>query len=90
MEDKTRFDVHAAATKAEILAFNLKNASGLACLLDDILDSKIGGTIEGQSLVALITLLDKLQEDCSGLSDDLYALHRGMKSEGSTTCSRER
>ena len=47
-------------------------------MLSEVLDKEIGGTIEGQSLAALITLLDKLGEDCEGLSGELYALHRGM------------
>ena len=46
-----------------------------------MLDEEIGGTIEGQSLAALITLLDKLGKDCEGLSGELYALSRGMAPE---------
>lgn len=34
--------------------------------------------IEGRSLAALITLLDKLAEDCEELSGEPYALHRDM------------
>ena len=43
-----------------------------------MLDKEIGGTIEGQSLAALITLLGKLAEDCEELSGELYAPHRDM------------
>ena len=74
MINQTRSDVHDAATKAETLAYNLANASSLASVLSEVLDKEIGGTIEGQSLAALITLLDKLAEDCKGLSGDLYGL----------------
>ena len=47
-------------------------------MLSEVLDKEIGGTIEGQSLAALITLLDKLGEDGEELSSELYALHRDM------------
>ena len=47
-------------------------------MLSEVLDKKLSSTIEGQSLAALITLLDKLGEDCEGLSGELYALHRGL------------
>ncbi len=78
MIDQTRFDVHNAATKAETLAYNLKNAGGLASMLYEALDKEIGGTVEGQAFLALSNLIDKLAEDCEGLSGDLYALHRCM------------
>lgn len=81
MINQTKTDVHDAATKAETLAYNLANASSLALMLSEVLDKEIGGTIEGQSLGALITLLDKLAEDCKGLSGELYALSRGMAPE---------
>lgn len=72
MTNQTRSAVHDAATKAETLAYNLANASILALMLSEVLDKEIGGTIEGQSLAALITLLDKLAEDCEELSGELY------------------
>lgn len=78
MTNQTRSDVHDAATKAETLAYNLANASSLASVLSEVLDKEIGGTIEGQSLAALITLLDKLAEDCKGLSGDLYGLRNRL------------
>ena len=81
MINQTRSDVHDAATKAETLAYNLANASSLALMLSEVLDKEIGGTIEGQSLAALITLLDKLKEDGEGLSGELYAPSRGMGPE---------
>lgn len=81
MTNQTRSAVHDAATKAEILAYNLANASSLALMLSEVLDKEIGGTIEGQSLAALITLLDKLGKDGEGLSGELYALSRGMAPE---------
>ena len=78
MINQTRSAVHDAATKAETLAYNLANASNLASVLSEVLDKEIGGTIEGQSLAALITLLDKLAEDCKGLSGDLYGLQNRL------------
>ena len=81
MTNQTRSTVHDAATKAETLAYNLANASSLALMLSEVLDKEIGGTIEGQSLAALITLLDKLGKDGEGLSGELYALSRGMAPE---------
>ena len=78
MINQTRSDVHDAATKAETLEYNLANASSLASVLSEVLDKEIGGTIEGQSLAALITLLDKLAEDCKGLSGDLYGLQNRL------------
>ena len=78
MTNQTRSAVHDAATKAETLAYNLASASSLASVLSEVLDKEIGGTIEGQSLAALITLLDKLAEDCEELSGELYALSRGI------------
>ena len=78
MTNQTRSAVHDAATKAETLAYNLANASSLALMLSEVLDEEIGGTIEGQSLAALITLLDKLKEDGDELSGELYAPHRDM------------
>ena len=78
MTNQTRSDVHDAATKAETLAYNLANASSLASVLSEVLDKEIGGTIEGQSLAALITLLDKLAEDCEELSGDLYGLRNRL------------
>ena len=47
-------------------------------MLSEVLDKKLSSTIEGQSFAAPIMLLDKLGEDCEGLSGELYALHRGM------------
>lgn len=67
MTNQTRSAAHDAATKAETLAYNLANASSLALMLSEVLDKEIGGTIEGRSLAALITLLDKLEEDGEGL-----------------------
>lgn len=81
MTNQTRSAVRDAATKAETLAYNLANASSLASVLSEVLDKEIGGTIEGQSLAALITLLDKLAEDCEELSGELYALSRGIAPE---------
>lgn len=81
MIDQTRFDIHSAATKAESLAYNLKNAGGLASMMYEALDREIDGTIEGQAFLALVNLLDKLTEDCESLSGNLYALHRGMAAE---------
>ena len=81
MTNQTRSAVHDAATKAETLAYNLANASSLALMLSEVLDKEIGGTIEWQSLAALITLLDKLKEDGEGLSGELYAPSRGMGPE---------
>lgn len=72
MTNQTRSAVHDAATKAETLAYNLANASSLALMLSEVLDKEIGGTIEGQSLAALITLLGKLKEDGDKLSGELY------------------
>lgn len=72
MTNQTRSAVHDAATKAETLAYNLANASSLALMLSEVLDEEIGGTIEGQSLAALITLLGKLKEDGDELSGELY------------------
>lgn len=72
MTNQTRSAVHDAATKAETLACNLANASSLASVLSEVLDEEIGGTIEGQSLAALITLLGKLKEDGDELSGELY------------------
>ncbi len=87
MISQVRFDVHDAATKAETLAYNLKNASGLATLLCDVLEKEVGGTTEGQSLSALVALLDSLQDDCEKLSGNLYALHRDMPTEAAATGS---
>lgn len=84
MISQMRFDVHDAATKAETLAYNLENASGLASMLCEALEKEVGNTIEGQSLLALVALLDSLQKDCEGLSGDLYALHRGMSAKAAT------
>lgn len=81
MTNQTRSAIHDAATKAETLAYNLANASSLALMLSEVLDEEIGGTIEGQSLAALITLLDKLKEDGDELSGELYAMSRGMAPE---------
>lgn len=67
MTNQTRSAVHDAATKAETLAYNLASASSLASVLSEVLKKEIGGTIEGQSLAAPITLLDKLKEDGKGL-----------------------
>lgn len=67
MTNQTRSAVHDAATKAETLAYTLANASSLALMLSEVLDEEIGGTIEGQSFTAPITLLDKLKEDGKGL-----------------------
>lgn len=67
MTNQTRSAVHDAATKAETLAYNLASASSLASVLSEVLDKEIGGTVEGQSLAAPITLLDKLKEDGKGL-----------------------
>lgn len=67
MTNQTRSAVHDAATKAETLAYNLASASSLASVLSEVLDKEIGGTIEGQSFAAPITLLDKLKEDGKGL-----------------------
>ena len=67
MTNQTRSAVHDAATKAETLAYNLANASSLASVLSEVLDKELGGTIEGQSFAAPITLLDKLKEDGKGL-----------------------
>ncbi len=78
MTNQTRSAVHDAATKAETLAYNLANASSLASVLSEVLDKEIGGTIEGQSLAALITLLDKLAEDCEELSGELYGLRNRL------------
>ena len=36
-------------------------------MLSKVLDKEVGGTIEGQSLAALIMLLNKLKEDGKGL-----------------------
>lgn len=92
MTNQTRSAVHEAATKAETLAYNLANASSFASVLSEVLDKEIGGTIEGQSLVALITLLDKLKEDGDELSGELYAMSRGIAPEAaaanSGTCGR--
>ena len=41
-------------------------------------EKEIGGTIEGQSLAAPITLLDKLAEDCEELSGELYGLRNRL------------
>ena len=82
MTNQTRSAVHDAATKAETLAYNLASASSLASVMSEVLDKEIGGTIEGQSLAALITLLDKLAEDCEELSGELYALSRGIAPRG--------
>lgn len=78
MTNQTRSAAHDAATKAETLAYNLANASSLASVLSEVLDKEIGGTIEGQSLAALITLLGKLKEDSDKLSGELYAPHSDM------------
>ena len=43
-------------------------------MLSEVLDEEIGGTIEGQSLAALITLLGKLKEDGDELSGELYRI----------------
>lgn len=43
-----------------------------------MLDKEIGGTIEGQSLAAPITLLDKLKEDGKGLERRAVRPHRDM------------
>lgn len=67
MTNQTRSAVHDAATKAETLAYNLASASSLASVLSEVLDKEIGGTIEGQSFAAPITLVDKLKEDGKGL-----------------------
>lgn len=67
MTNQTRSAVHDAATKAETLAYNLASASSLASVLSEVLDKELGSTIEGQSLAAPITLLDKLKEDGKGL-----------------------
>lgn len=72
MTNQTRSAVHDAATKAETLAYNLANASSLASALSEVLDKELGSTIEGQSLAAPITLLDKLEEDGERLSGELY------------------
>ena len=77
MTNQTRSAVHDAATKAETLAYNLANASSLALMLSEVLDEEIGGTIEGQSLAALITLLGKLKEDGDELSGSVQP-HRDM------------
>ena len=87
MTNQTRSAVHDAATKAETLAYNLANASSLALMLSEVLDKEIGGTIEGQSLAALITLLDKLGKDGEGLSGELYALSRGIAPEAAAADS---
>ena len=81
MTNQTRSAVHDAATKAETLAYNLASASSLASVLSEVLDKEIGGTIEGQSLAALITLLGKLKEDGDELSGELYAMSRGIAPE---------
>ena len=72
MTNQTRSAIHDAATKTETLAYNLANASSLASALSEVLDKELGSTIEGQSLAAPITLLDKLEEDGERLSGELY------------------
>lgn len=79
MTNQTRSAVHDAATKAETLAYNLANASSLALMLSEVLDEEIGGTIEGQSLAAIITLLGKLKEDGKGLERRAVRPHRDMR-----------
>ena len=83
MTNQTRSAVHDAATKAETLAYNLANASSLASVLSEVLKKEIGGTIEGQSFAAPITLLDKLKEDGKGLE------RRAVRAE-SSHCPRGR
>lgn len=78
MTNQTRSAVHDAATKTETLAYNLASASSLASVLSEVLDKEIGGTIEGQSLAAPITLLDKLKEDGKGLERRAVRQHRDM------------
>lgn len=78
MTNQTRSAVRDAATKAETLAYNLASASSLASALSEVLDKEIGGTIEGQSLAAPITLLDKLKEDGKGLERRAVRPYRDM------------
>ena len=80
---------HEAATKAEALAYDLANASGLATLLSETL-SDLDGTIEGQSLWALIALMDRLQKDAKDLSGDLYALSWSMPKEKHTPANTQK
>lgn len=87
MTNQTRSAVRDAATKAETLAYNLANASNLALMLSEVLDKEVGGTIEGRSLAALITLLDKLEEDGDELSGELYAISRGIAPEAAAANS---
>ena len=74
--------------EAETLAYNLANASSLASVLSEGAGQGDRRHDRGQSLAALITLLDKLAEDCEELSGELYALSRGVprgrRSDGGT------